>query len=113
MSGELLVLMSLGSIVALWGAQRLRTWWANQHQKEQIDQAWVLEKALVQEHGSGWDPDQRHVVTFSLPDGSRRHFVVSEVQYQRIHAGQEGQLHTRGSWFHSFEINVTVLAPLK
>ncbi len=107
MSGELLVLIGLGSIVALWGAQMLRTWWVNQHQKEQIETALVLEKALVQEQGSGWDPDQRPVVTFALADGSRRHFVVTEAQYQQFHAGQQGQLHTRGSWFRGFDFDQT------
>ena len=104
MSGELLVLSLLGGVVALWGGQFLRTWWANQHQQELSERAMVLEKARVQEQGSGWDPDQHYVVTFSLTDGTHRNFVVTEGQYQALHAGQEGQLHTRGSWFRSFEI---------
>lgn len=105
MSGELLVLSILGGVVALWAAQLLRAWWVNQHQPEQTEVAMVLEKALVQEKGSGWEPDQHCMVTFSLPDGTRRHFVVTEGQYKALHAGQQGRLHTRGSWFRSFEIN--------
>lgn len=89
--------------LGIWSVQFLRQWWANRSQEELVQRAMVLEKALVQEHGSGWDPDQSHVVTFALPDGSRRHFTVSETFYQTIHAGDQGELHTRGSWFKGFE----------
>nr|WP_309696697.1 DUF2500 family protein [Armatimonas sp.] len=103
MSTELIVLMLLGGCIVLWGVQSLRTWWANRCEAEQLTTAVVQEKSLVHEPGSGWEPDQRHVLTFSLPDGSRRHFTVTEAQYQKVHAGDQGQLHTRGSWFRGFE----------
>ncbi|WP_395145505.1 DUF2500 family protein [Armatimonas sp.] len=104
MSTELIVLLLLGGCIVLWGAQSLRTWWANRCEAELLTPAVVLEKSLVHQPGSGWEPDQRHVLTFSLPDGSRRHFAVTEAQYQKVHAGDSGQLHTRGSWFRGFEI---------
>ncbi|WP_309715915.1 DUF2500 family protein [Armatimonas sp.] len=102
MSGEFWVLIGLGSIIVLWGLQSLWSWWGNRRQLEQIEVATVVQKALVHEQGSGWEPDERYVVTFSLPDGARRHFVVTEAQYKQVHAGQMGQLLTRGSRFRSF-----------
>lgn len=103
MSTELIVLFSLGGFLLLWGGQHLRDWWVNRREQEQIAAAVVLEKALVHEPGSGWDPDQNYVLTFSLLDGSRRHFTVTEAQYQKVHAGDRGQLRTRGSWFRGFD----------
>jgi hypothetical protein len=102
MSGELWVLSCLGSIVVLWGVQGLWGWWTNRQQQEQMEAATVVQKALVHEKGSGWEPDERYVVTFSLPEGGRRQFVVTEVQYKQVYAGQTGQLLTQGSQFRSF-----------
>lgn len=103
MSTELIVIAVLGGSLALWAAQALRLWSLNRHQTECTEPATIIEKALVHEPGSGWDPDERHVLVFALADGSHRNFAVSESLYKEVHAGQSGQLHTRGSWFCGFE----------
>jgi hypothetical protein len=103
MSTELILIAVLGSGLALWAAQAVRLWVANRQLEESVESATIIEKALVHEPGSGWEPDQRHVLVFALPDGSHRNFAVTESLYKQVHAGQSGQLHTRGSWFCGFE----------
>lgn len=103
MSGELWLLLALGSVIVLWGISMARSWWANQRAATVDLAAEVVSKQLQHETGSGWEAAERFVVTFLLSDGSQKDFPVSENEFKRISLGQRGTLHTRGSWYRGFE----------